>query len=254
MEYLKTRVTQVRYPEEGYALIWFKGDKGLCGYPGQFVMVRGDWGNDPILGRAFSLLGSGDEEAILVRIVGAGTRRLAELKPGDPLWALGPSGHGFSMPAPDQAPVLVAGGVGVAPLFFLAKKIHEKGGRATVLYGARNNRELPLSEELEELADLVVTTEDGSAGRRGLVTEPLKEILEDTAVSRVVYSCGPEPMLEAVARACVDKQVDCQIALESPMACGKGTCKGCAVLAADGRYSYVCSDGPVFESRDIYGS
>ncbi len=248
------RVTQVRYPEQGYALIWFRGDRQLAGNPGQFVMVRGDWGNDPILGRAFSLVESGEEEAILVRVVGVGTRRLAELKPDDPLWVLGPSGHGFALPASDQNPVLVAGGVGIAPLYFLAKKIRETGGRATVLYGARNNRETPLAEEIEEFADLVVTTEDGSAGRRGLVTEPLAEILDDTSVARIVYSCGPEAMLEAVARACVDRQVECQIALESPMACGKGTCKGCAVLAADGRYRYVCSDGPVFESREIYKS
>jgi dihydroorotate dehydrogenase electron transfer subunit len=251
MRYLEARVTSIEEPAPGYALVSFAGDGPVTGEPGQFVMVRGDWGAHPTLGRAFSLVESGEQGAILVRVVGEGTRLLAGARPGDRLFVLGPSGHGFDAEAAGDAPLLVAGGVGVAPLVFLAERLAARGGRPVFLYGARTAADLPLADRVAAAADLQLITEDGSRGERGLVTAPLARLLEQ-GHRGPIRSCGPEPMLEAVARLAVKHGVPCQVALESPMACGMGTCKGCAVLAADREYRYVCSDGPVFEATEIW--
>jgi dihydroorotate dehydrogenase electron transfer subunit len=252
MDYLETRVTAVDRPAPGHVMIRFSGERPLRGEPGQFVMVRGEWGADPILSRAFSLVDSGDEGAILVRVVGQGTTLLARARPGDSLWVLGPRGRGFSEPSPDRQPVLVAGGVGVAPLLFLARRLAAAGSRPLFFYGARSADDLPFTDRIAAAADLTITTEDGSVGVRGLVTEPLRQLLDGDGRPEL-FACGPEAMLAAVARLAVDYGVPCEVALEAPMACGMGTCKGCAVLAADREYRYVCSDGPVFESTEIYG-
>jgi len=252
MDYLRTRVTAIERPAPEHVLVRFAGDRPIEGRPGQFVMVRGEWGFHPVLARAFSLVEAGEQGAILVRVVGEGTALLDGLRPGDSLAVLGPQGRGFSEPETGRRVVLVAGGVGVAPLVFMAERVANGGGRATFLYGARTSADLPLEERIRGVADLTVTTEDGSIGRQGLVTEPLVQILADSTDVQI-YACGPEPMLAAVARLAVASGVPCEVALESRMACGMGTCKGCAVLAADREYRYVCSDGPVFEAIAIYG-
>jgi dihydroorotate dehydrogenase electron transfer subunit len=252
MNFFRTTVTQTDRPAPGFILLRFAGQPEIEGVPGQFVMVRGSWGNDPILARAFSLVEVGEQGAILVRIVGRGTELLAGMRPGDPLDVLGPAGHGFDFSEPGQTPILVAGGVGVAPILMLAESLARSGVRPLVLYGARASEELVLCERLARSGELAVATEDGSRGHRGYVTELLRGVLETQTCPRV-YACGPEGMLEAVATVAVEKSVPCQIALESPMACGKGTCKGCAVLARSGQYLYVCSDGPVMPAEEIYG-
>ena len=168
MNYLRTTVARVDEPAPGYALIEFRADRPIPGAPGQFVMVRGAWGAHPVLGRAFSLVQGGERGAILARVVGEGTRRLAALRPGDELAVLGPSRRGFEAPAAGSRPVLVAGGVGVAPLVFLAERLAASGRRPRFLYGARGEAELPLAARIEESSDLAVTTEDGSRGERGL--------------------------------------------------------------------------------------
>jgi dihydroorotate dehydrogenase electron transfer subunit len=252
MDYLRTAITEVERHGSDCVLLRFAGDRPIEGAPGQFAMVRGDWGTDPILPRAFSLVEVGDTGAILVRVVGAGTKRLFEMRVGDSLAVLGPSGRGFSEPDVDRLPVIIAGGIGVAPLVFMAERIAAQGKRAVFIYGARNEQDLLLLERIEKSADLVLTTEDGSRGEKGVVTGPLKRILKKGGPVQL-FSCGPEPMLKAVASLALDAQAPCETAIESPMACGMGTCKGCAVLGADGKYRYVCADGPVFEAAEIFG-
>jgi dihydroorotate dehydrogenase electron transfer subunit len=253
MDYLRTEVTENIEVAPGTALLRFCGAKPVSGRPGQFVMARGAWGAHPVLGRALSLVETGATGAVLVRAVGDGTQRLVALKPGAPLSVLGPLGHGFGELAPGRTAVLVAGGVGVAPIAFLAEVLAAAGTRPFILFGARTASELPLSDRLAAAGDLCVTTEDGTAGERGLVTTPLERLLVARRDAQI-FACGPEPMLEAVARLAVANGAPCQVALESPMACGMGTCKGCAVLAAGGGFKYVCSDGPVFDSAEIFGS
>jgi dihydroorotate dehydrogenase electron transfer subunit len=252
MDFLKTHITKVERPAAGYVLLRFQNDRPIEGVPGQFVMIRGEWGVDPILPRAFSLVETGSKGAVLVHAVGKGTKLLVQMEPGDVLDVLGPCGKGFSLPPAGRRPVLVAGGVGVAPMVYLAENLLRDGHKPTSLFGGRTAADLPLHERLAASGELIMTTEDGSIGEKGLVTGPLERLLkEDKTVQ--LYSCGPEPMLRAVARAAEAHGIPCEVALESPMACGIGTCKGCAVQAADGSFLYVCSDGPVFDAVDIYG-
>jgi dihydroorotate dehydrogenase electron transfer subunit len=253
MDYLETRITAVERPASAHVLIRFAGERPIAGEPGQFVMVRGDWGTHPVLARAFSLVEAGAAGAILVRVVGQGTALLEAADAGDVLHVLGPQGRGFSSPTAQRRVVLVAGGIGVAPLIFMAERLAAEGRAPTFLYGARSARDLPLRDRVAAAStELSITTEDGSAGERGLIISPLARVFGSGEPVQI-FACGPEGMLEAVARLAVTAGAPCEVALESPMACGMGTCKGCAVLAADREYRYVCSDGPVFESTEIYG-
>ena len=272
MDYFKARITRMEIPARDHAILRFtrvsnnfpfptqgkagmgsRGDSDIEGEPGQFVMVRGSWGAHPILPRAFSLVEVGKEGAILVRNVGEGTNLLASMKQGDELLVLGPLGHGFSLPSETGGGVaLVAGCVGVAPLVFLAQRLADTGIEQVFLYGARTGDDLPLRDRIDGICDLTITTEDGSVGEKGLVTTPLERFLQANP-SASVFSCGPEAMLEAVARVSVAAGARCQVALEAPMACGMGVCKGCAILDVSGEYKYVCSDGPAFESVKIFG-
>ena len=195
---------------------------------------------------------SGTTGAILVKAIGEGTERLAAMTEGDELVVFGPLGHGYRIDRSERRPILVAGGVGVAPLLFLARELAKAGVRGLFFYGARTEHDLPLAAEIAEVAELVITTEDGSRGEQGLITAPLERLLDENR-DAIVYTCGPEGMLKAVAGVALRLEVPCQVALEAPMACGMGTCKGCAVMGTDGRYRYVCYDGPVFEAEDIYG-
>jgi dihydroorotate dehydrogenase electron transfer subunit len=250
MQYQSTKISEIRRVAPGYATLAFTGKQPVSGAPGQFVMIRGNWGSDPILPRAFSLVATGASGVVLVRDVGRGTSLLCHMKPGDDLFVLGPLGNMWTSPSADRTAVLVAGGVGVAPLVFLARELKQSGIRTRFLFGARTADDLPLRADIEEMCTLQVTTEDGSVGHRGLVTDLLDGLLDD---STAVYSCGPHRMLEAVGAIAAARGVPCQVALESPMACGMGTCKGCAVIDPDGNFKYVCTDGPVFEAQRIFG-
>ncbi len=252
MKYLRTRISEVLYPAPDHALLRFSADQPIPAIPGEFVMIRGDWGVHPVLPRAFSLVESGDIGSVLVKAVGPGTDLLAGMQEDDELVVFGPLGQGYEVHA-ERTPVLVAGGVGVAPLLFLARQLAEQGRKAIFLYGARTENDLPLSEDIAEVAELIITTENGSVGEKGLITQPLVRVLEEHPYAQI-YTCGPEGMLEAVAKVAAAADVPCQVALEAPMACGMGTCKGCAVPRPDGGYKYVCYDGPVFEAQDIYGT
>jgi dihydroorotate dehydrogenase electron transfer subunit len=215
-------------------------------------MVRGEWGFDPILPRALSLVQAGQKGAVLIRVVGQGTGLLADMRPGDRLRVLGPMGRGYDIRDASLRPVLVGGGVGIAPIIFLAEQLTAGPHRPVCIYGARTSTDLPLVERLEQVSDVIVTTEDGSGGEKGMVTDPLDRVLSDGTPSEV-FACGPEAMLRAVARVAHKTHTRCEVALESPMACGMGTCKGCAFETADGELRYVCSDGPVFDSVEIFG-
>ncbi|NTU60273.1 MAG: dihydroorotate dehydrogenase electron transfer subunit [Deltaproteobacteria bacterium] len=221
--------------------------------PGQFVMLKVSDGIDPLLRRPFSLHrvakdAQGDFE-LLFRAVGAGTRLLARTHVGDRVDVLAPLGRGFRLDA--GRPVLVGGGVGVAPLLFLAETFLDRGARPKLLVGGRRDRDVLCHDDFECLAiPFSVATEDGSAGEAGLVTRLLDlELREPHGVT--VYACGPTPMLAAVARACAERGVPCQVSLEAHMACGVGACLGCVVPAEAGGYLRVCKEGPVFDAADL---
>lgn len=224
--------------------------------PGQFVMLRVDPGGDPLLARPFSVYAvEGEELSILYRVVGRGTRRLARLKPdGERLVVWGPLGRPFDLDL--ERPLLVAGGMGLAPLVFAARRLGEAGREVRGLYGVATKRELvggqPLDLDGYFIDSLVwrVSTEDGTFGRRGVVTRRLEEVLEQDPPGAVL-ACGPLAMLKAVAGLCEARQVPCQVSLEAPMACGVGACLGCALPAAEGGYLRVCREGPVLPAQRL---
>jgi dihydroorotate dehydrogenase electron transfer subunit len=216
--------------------------------PGQFYMLATAerWGGGaderPYLPRAFShARARGGRLSFLLEAIGPGTKRLAELGEGEGLHLVGPLGVGWRPAAPGSRPLLVGGGIGVAPLLCLQDDL---GPGHRVLLGFRSAAHAEAASLFA--GEVGLATDDGSAGRRGLVTDLLREELErDAAVT--VFACGPPPMLEAVRALCADRGVPAQLALESGMACGYGACFGCVVPTKAG-YVRLCVDGPVLDA------
>jgi dihydroorotate dehydrogenase electron transfer subunit len=232
-----------------YHVLTFDASGGAAARPGQFAMVRGaDWGHAPLLPRPMSYLTGGDTPSILVKLYGEGTRRMAHAESGDLFNLLGPLGNGWREPDPLRRPVLVAGGVGVAPLLFLARTLVVAGKSPLFLYGGRTDRDLPLCDELMDLCELELATEDGTRGIRGQVTSLLERRV---APDKEVFTCGPDRMMAKVASICARANAPCEVSLEAPMACGYGVCLGCSVPKRRGGYLYACSEGPCVDARVI---
>jgi dihydroorotate dehydrogenase electron transfer subunit len=246
----------------GYQVLRFGADEPIEAEPGHFAMVRGEsWGLAPLLPRPMSLLSAGAEPSMLIKVVGEGTRRMAQAAIGERFSIHAPLGTPWRMPAEDQQPVLVAGGVGVAPLVYLAKVLAERGHRkdgahpaVLTLYGGRTERDLPLAEQLSETSKLEVSTDDGSRGCHGRVTVLLERLLAEAkrdGRKLKLYTCGPHVMMGAVAKLAADADVPCDASLEAPMGCGYGVCLGCPVTKSDGGYLYTCVDGPCVDASRV---
>jgi dihydroorotate dehydrogenase electron transfer subunit len=237
---------------EAYHVLSFEAPEALAALPGQFAMVRGlSWGDAPLLPRPMSFLSGGTTPSILIKVCGEGTARMARAEPGEAFSLLGPLGSWWREPAAGRRPLLVAGGVGVAPLLFLAGHLRKQGVRPLAIYGGRSDRDLPLDDELAELAELVVTTEDGSRGMCGRVTDALESMLTSNRGALDVFTCGPDRMMARVAAICAAHDVPCEASLETPMACGYGVCLGCPVKTSDDGYLYACMQGPCIDARRI---
>jgi dihydroorotate dehydrogenase electron transfer subunit len=220
-------------------------------------MIRGAWGRDPLLPRAFSLMsvGPGGGAEILAKTVGRGTALLERALPGAEIDVLGPLGTSFPEPRGDTVDLLVAGGVGLPPMFMQGARAAERGeaDRSEMIYGGRGASDLVLLREMEAMGlELFLTTESGEVGEKGLVTRALEARLRHHQGKPVrVMGCGPNGMLWAIARMARDLKVPCFISLEEQMACGIGVCLGCAIPARSRPYRYVCSNGPVFDAADV---
>ena len=233
-----------------YRLLRVLDPGGECA-PGQFAMLAAEqrWGGGederPFLARALSIARhTGEEAHFLLEDVGPGTRRLCELRAGERVLAVGPLGRGFSAPGEGRRPLLVGGGVGIAPLVILQDRL---GGGARSLLGFRDGER---ARSAELIPGARVATDDGSVGHHGTVVELLERELEEDP-SAEVFACGPGAMLEGVRASCERRRVPAQLALEAPMACGFGACFGCVVPARDGRYLRVCVDGPVIAAHEL---
>lgn len=229
--------------------------------PGQFIGLLTGPERAYLLRRPFSIhrvdaagASSGLLE-IVFDVVGAGTRALSWLRPHDTLDVLGPLGHPFSLPERPTSCLLVGGGYGTAPLFFLAERLLARGCRIDFIVGAATEERLFKAMEAKRLArSAVITTDDGSAGRRGIVTDPMPEVLEAARTQRV-YACGPMPMLAAVSQVAASAGVPCEVAVEELMACGTGICYSCVipVAAPEGgiRMARSCLEGPVLDGAQV---
>ena len=231
--------------------------------PGQFVMVRPSLVADPLLPRAFSVyrISQGEGGApvveILYKVLGKGTRYLAQMDPGQAVEILGPLGNAFTVPETMETAVLVAGGIGVPPIVALAMEIVKGQRPLEVFLGGKTADDILCVEDFERIgAGLHITTEDGSKGTCGLITDLLVPFLLGSRLSALhIFTCGPPGMLAAVARMAEERGMPCQTSVEANMACGFGACMGCAIeVRSKGpgpNYKLVCKDGPVFDSRDL---
>ncbi len=244
----------------GYYRIGMQSNPGYSrAKPGQFVMVRFPDEVTPLLRRPFSIhrliLHQGRTAGIelLYKVVGTGTEKLSLSRKGDGLDLLGPLGTHFKIPENTRRVFIVAGGIGVAPMFFLSATLEKAGVDLTesrIFIGGRSRDDLLCMNDFISVGMRTVhlTTEDGSAGLRDLVTTPLERAVAERAPDRI-YACGPLPMIRAVAKIARRYRAPCQVSIESLMACGLGACLGCAVEGADpGKYLHACIDGPVFEA------
>jgi NAD(P)H-flavin reductase len=218
---------------------------------GQFAMLActEEWGGGqderPFLPRAISIARHrGGRAQFLLEAVGPGSARLCAVKEGESVWALGPLGNGFTAPAEGRSPILVGGGVGIAPLMILQDQL---AGACTVLLGFRGSNH---AAGAGLLTGAQVATDDGSAGHHGTVTEMLERELAGDRKAEV-YACGPAGMLESVRALCERSGTPVQLALEAPMACGFGACYGCVVPRRGGGYLRVCVEGPVISGSEL---
>jgi dihydroorotate dehydrogenase electron transfer subunit len=260
-----TVIANARLSSEYSVLSLAAPEVGARTRPGQFVMVKPAGVTDPLLRRPFSVFevlrdanGAIAGVSILNKRAGRSTRRLYDLEAGDVVSCLGPLGQPFKVAAPPARAWMVAGGVGLAPFATLAESLAASKTETTLFYGARTGEELFYLDFFERLgAKLVLATENGARGTKGRVTLPLEDALKalgagDTAM---VYACGPEPMLEAVAKLAARYNQPSQVSVERVMGCGLGGCYSCVVPVKHGdehaNLVRSCISGPVFDGAEL---
>jgi dihydroorotate dehydrogenase electron transfer subunit len=222
------------------------GDKPL---PGQFINIRIGAGTDPLLRRPFSIYDFKNEITdIVMRVVGRGTDILKDHEPGD-IDVLGPLGKGFTLEQNSNV-LLVGGGVGTAPLYYLAKELKLKDCNVTLIYGASNKEFIYCDKDYETVSDKIIfSTDDGSRGEKGTAADSMKNLLKGNNFKRI-YTCGPEKMMESVFSLGRD-YAPVEVSMENYFGCGIGVCAGCTVMTKDG-YKRACIDGPVFNGADVF--
>jgi dihydroorotate dehydrogenase electron transfer subunit len=233
--------------------------------PGQFVTLHLPGNLTPLLRRPFSIHrmikqnGAFTGIEILYKVVGGFTEKLSRAVTGDTVDLLGPVGNGFTISENLRNVALVGGGIGIAPLVFLADVLAEKGicpSESIVCLGGRTSRDILCQHDFQTAGLTVRTaTDDGSEGKKGLVTDLLADWIKTTRLHMpdMIYACGPMPMLRAVADIARQNNLPCELSVETIMACGLGACLGCAINKDDasGKYQHVCIDGPVFNGRTL---
>ena len=250
---LDLKVRAVEHLNARYVLLKLTDDRQALPdmLPGQFVEVRIDDSPSTMLRRPISINyvdRDANELWLLVALVGDGTRRLGSLSAGDTLNCVLPLGNGFTMAnRPDERILLVGGGVGVAPLLYFGERLKAVGAVPTFLLGARSASDLLMLDRFQAIGNVAVTTEDGSMGEKGFVTN--HSILQQATFDRI-STCGPKPMMVAVARYAAQANIPCEASLENLMACGLGACLCCVEKTVDGNLC-VCTEGPVFDTRRL---
>jgi dihydroorotate dehydrogenase electron transfer subunit len=235
-------------------------------HPGQFIMIRETGREEPLLSRPFSVYGfrKNNDRVILdllYRVIGRGTAFFSHLKEKASVSVLGPLGQGFTMPPSGRNVIFAAGGVGVAPLTFLLQEFRKgasgfKEAGITAYVGAKTAALLVGMDRLEGFCNLRISTDDGSSGYRGTVTDLLERDLRSYPPDTTwIYGCGPSGMIRSLSRIVRATPIRCQVSLEERMACGFGACLGCAVKTTDHQgitnYRRVCHEGPVFDILEL---
>jgi dihydroorotate dehydrogenase electron transfer subunit len=255
-------LTYKKVGEEFHSLVFVAPEIAEHARPGQFINVRPPNDRAFILRRPFSIFrvnrrgGSARTVEIMFDIRGPGTAALASLRPHDLVDVVGPIGRGFTMPKQQNSCLLVGGGIGATPLFFLADELSLEGKRVDILWGAQRSARLLNPIEAKRLgATSEFSTDDGSLGHHGLVTDLLADMIARCG-TEVVYACGPHGMLASVTRIAVKHDVPVQVAVEELMGCGVGVCMTCVTPiwnkeGTEAGYARTCVDGPVFNGARV---
>jgi dihydroorotate dehydrogenase electron transfer subunit len=221
--------------------------------PGQFFTVRISENTVPLLRRPFAFSGcaaDSDSATMIYQKRGRGTEIMAVKKPGDTLDLLGPLGAAFPLPDKKTSALLVAGGIGLGPIMFLATTLTAKSNSVRFIFGSRTAGLVPGNTGFRSLSP-IICTDDGSAGFKGTAADYIMSIEQTITRSTVVYACGPMPMLKACHELALRTKCACFVSVEQVMACGVGACMGCAVKTAGGGYARACHEGPVFKSNNL---
>lgn len=253
-----------RQPLDGaYVLLTFRHPEvAREGRAGQFVMIKAGTMAEPLLRRPFSIMDvdpARETFTLFLKTVGPGSRALHDLREGETAACLGPLGRPFTAPAAGVEPLMVAGGYGIAPFHMFSKELLARGVRPRLFYGGRGAGDLQIQQPFAKLGvPVALSTDDGTLGHKGRVTEPLEAYLDSPARPGpfALYACGPDAMLHAVARVAERRGLPAQVSLDPWMGCGLGTCLGCVVPiqhADDPRPKFrcACTEGPVFDAHDV---
>ncbi|MGE5473768.1 MAG: dihydroorotate dehydrogenase electron transfer subunit [Ignavibacteriales bacterium] len=223
--------------------------------PGQFVDIKCSEGINTILRRPISIsntIPELDSVEFIMQVRGNATSVFSKSKPGDDIDVIGPLGKGFTINPNVKKPILLGGGIGIFPMYFLGKKINNH--QTKIVLGFRNKDLVIMEDEFASLpCSLYITTDDGSYGQKGFVTDVLESEIKASNVD-MIYACGPLPMLKRVKDISAKAGIPCELSVEERMGCGVGACLGCAIKLVDGqdwRFGHVCKDGPVFKAEEI---
>lgn len=240
-----------------FTLRFYCPDIALNCFPGQFVNLKLSELYDPLLRRPMSIFKCNKEEKwieFLLKVVGKGTFGFSTVKTGDRFGLLGPLGNNYNFENVNSA-VLVGGGIGIAPLIFLAEELSKNDIEIFFIQGFRSKDELCCLDEIAPMVNhLIVTTDDGSYGKKGDVAIAFQNIISEqpTLSKSTVFACGPNPMMASLEKICMDQDIMAQFSVEAHMACGFGVCVGCPIPIRDGSgYYLACVDGPVFNSGEV---
>ena len=250
-------ITNSQLSPEIYRMVVKVPEISAIANPGQFLMVRVN-GLDPLLRRPFSIHQNKDDNlAILYKQIGKGTALMSKLQAGAQIDLLGPLGNQFKWQGQNGRKCLIAGGMGAAPLLFLAQEMLKDNIKPHIMLGARNKSELTaiLPQFTELSCPLTYATDDGSMGHKGFIIECAESMMKRDEKWHI-FSCGPHPMLRGIAELCRHNNWPCQVSMETMMACGISACLGCTIEASQanqkgGKYLHVCQDGPVFAAEQI---
>ena len=227
--------------------------------PGNFIEIRVTEQTEPFLRRPISIYNLDNENGILefiFQVKGKGTEILAKKEVGEDIDIMGPLGFGTFKLEGRKNIAILGGGIGIFPLYELAKQAKQNGIQVNTYLGFRNKEYVVLENEFQNVSDkLTITTDDGTYKQKGFAIDFLKQDIENNKID-CIYACGPLPMLRAVRELAIQKNLDCQISLEERMGCGIGLCLGCAVKKAESpkdapEYYHVCKGGPVFQAKDV---
>jgi dihydroorotate dehydrogenase electron transfer subunit len=245
------RIIENRQITSDFFILELAGDQKLPEIkPGQFAQLKVEGSPETFLRRPVSIHDvdyGANTMKLLIQVAGKGTKQLSLLKNGEFLNMIYPLGNSFSTPSPRERILLVGGGCGIAPLLYLAKTLKSNGNALDILLGFRNKGRIIEYEQYLKLGKVHLTTEDGSVGEKGFVTD--HSLLKDSNFDRV-YCCGPDSMMQAVARWSSERHILCEVSLENLMACGIGACLCCVVDTVHGHVC-TCIDGPVFNINDL---